>query len=149
MKLMKAIQVSSPGAGFEIIPKEIPQPNDYEVLIKVEACGICRGDAIAKEGHFPGIKYPITPGHEVVGMVDKVGQMVTNWKVGQRVGVGWHGGHCNQCSECRKGNFSACENSLTTAIHLDGGYAEYMVARPEVMVSISDELNSVNSAPIL
>ena len=146
---MKAIQISSPGADFEIIQKEIPEPNDNEVLIKVEACGICHGDAIAKEGHFPGIKYPIIPGHEVVGIVDKVGLMVTNWKLGQRVGVGWHGGHCNQCSACRKGDFGACENSLTTGLHLDGGYAEYMIARHEVIVNIPDELNSVNAAPLL
>ena len=146
---MKAIQVSTPGGDFELIQKDVLQPRDNEVLIKVEACGICHGDAISKEGHFPGIKYPIIPGHEVVGIVDKVGLMVTNWKVGQRVGVGWHGGHCNQCSACRKGDFGACENSLTTGIHLDGGYAEYMIARPEVIVSIPDELSSVDAAPLL
>jgi propanol-preferring alcohol dehydrogenase len=149
MKLMKAIQVSAPGADFELVQKEIPQPGDNEVLIKVEACGICHGDAIAKEGRFPGIKYPITPGHEVVGVIDKIGSTVKTWKAGQRVGVGWHGGHCNQCSECRKGNFGACEKSLTTGIHLNGGYAEYMIARPEAMVSIPDELSSVNAAPLL
>ena len=149
MQLMKAIQVSSPGADFEIIQKEILEPKDNEVLIKVEACGICHGDSIAKEGHFPGIKYPIIPGHEVIGIVDRVGLMVTNWKLGERVGVGWHGGHCNQCSACRKGDFGACENSLTTGLHLDGGYAEYMIARHEVIVNIPDELNSVNAAPLL
>jgi len=149
MQLMKAVQVSSPGADFEIIQKEIPEPGNNEVLIKVEACGICHGDAIAKEGHFPGIKYPIVPGHEVVGIVDKIGPMVTNWKAGQRVGVGWHGGHCNQCSACRKGDFGACEKSLTTGIHLDGGYAEYMIARPEAVVNIPDELSSIDAAPIL
>jgi D-arabinose 1-dehydrogenase-like Zn-dependent alcohol dehydrogenase len=149
MKLMKAIQVSSPGADFELIQKEIPEPGNNEVLIKVEACGICHGDSIAKQGHFPGIKYPIIPGHEVVGIVDKIGPMVTSWEVGQRVGVGWHGGHCNQCSACHKGDFGACEKSLTTGIHIDGGYAEYMIARPEAMVSIPEELNAVEAAPLL
>jgi D-arabinose 1-dehydrogenase-like Zn-dependent alcohol dehydrogenase len=149
MQLMKAIQVSSPGAGFELIQKEIPEPVNNEVLIKVEACGICHGDSIAKEGHYPGIKYPIIPGHEVVGIVDKTGPVVTSWKAGQRVGVGWHGGHCNQCNSCRKGEFGACENSLTTGIHLDGGYAEYMIARPEAIVNIPGELNSVDAAPLL
>ena len=149
MPLMKAIQVSSPGADFEIVQKEIPEPGINEVLIKVEVCGICHGDAIAKEGHFPGIKYPIIPGHEVVGIVDKVGASVSVWKAGQRVGVGWHGGHCNQCSACRKGDFGACEKSLTTGIHLDGGYAEYMIARPDVIVCIPDELASVDAAPLL
>jgi D-arabinose 1-dehydrogenase-like Zn-dependent alcohol dehydrogenase len=146
---MKAIQVSSPGAGFELIQKEIPEPVNNEVLIKVEACGICHGDAIAKEGHYPGIKYPIIPGHEVIGIIDKTGPVVTNLKSGQRVGVGWHGGHCNQCSACRKGEFGACENSLTTGIHLDGGYAEYMIARPEAIVNIPYELTSVVAAPLL
>ncbi len=149
MSLMKAIQVSSPGAPFELVEKEIPEPGDNEVLIKVEACGICHGDAIAKEGHFQGIKYPIIPGHEVVGIVEKAGKMVTDWKAGQRVGVGWHGGHCHHCSACRRGDFGACERSMTTGIHLDGGYAEYMIARSEVMVSIPDELSSTDAAPIL
>jgi len=149
MKLMRAIQVRAPGAGFELIQKEIPEPGNNEVLIKVEACGVCHGDAIAKEGHFPGIKYPIIPGHEVVGIVEKTGPMVTGWEPGQRVGIGWHGGHCHECSSCRKGEFGACEKSLTTGIHLDGGYAEYMIARPEVMVSIPDELSSVDAAPLL
>jgi D-arabinose 1-dehydrogenase-like Zn-dependent alcohol dehydrogenase len=149
MKLMKAVQVSSPGAEFEIIEKEIPEPVNNEVLIKVEACGICHGDAIAKEGYFPGIKYPIILGHEVVGVVEKTGPIVTIWKAGQRVGVGWHGGHCHECAACRRGEFGACEKSLTTGIHIDGGYAEYMIARPEAIVSIPDELNSINAAPIL
>ncbi len=149
MALMKAIQISSPGADFELVQKEIPEPENNEVLIKVEACGICHGDAISKEGHFPGIKYPITPGHEVVGIVDKVGAMVTEWRPGQRVGVGWHGGHCNQCSACRKGDFGACQKSQTTGIHIDGGYAEYMIARQDVIVSIPDELSAIDAAPLL
>ena len=149
MPLMRAIQVSSPGGAFELIQKEIPEPGNNEVLIKVEACGICHGDSISKEGHFPGIKYPITPGHEVVGIVAKTGILVSAWKTGQRVGVGWHGGHCNQCSSCRKGDFGACEKSLTTGIHIDGGYAEYMIARTDVMVNIPDELSSVDAAPLL
>ncbi|MGA1977888.1 MAG: alcohol dehydrogenase [Bacteroidales bacterium] len=149
MKLMRAIQIKSPGDDFELIQKEIPEPKDNEVLIKVEACGICHGDAIAKEGHMPGIKYPIIPGHEIVGTVDKTGKDVTSWKTGQRVGVGWHGGHCFQCHACRSGNFGACEKSLTTGLHIDGGYAEYMIARPEVIVNIPEELTSVNAAPIL
>jgi D-arabinose 1-dehydrogenase-like Zn-dependent alcohol dehydrogenase len=149
MKLMKAIQVGSPGAVFELVQKEIPEPGNNEVLIKVEACGICHGDSLAKEGHFPGIKYPIIPGHEVVGIVDNTGPKVTNWKVGQRVGVGWHGGHCGQCNSCRRGDFGACENSRTTGLHLDGGYAEYMIARSEAMVNIPGELDATDAAPLL
>ncbi len=149
MAKMRAIQVSKPGADFELIEKEIPEPDNQEVLIKVEACGICHGDAIAKFGHFPGIKYPIIPGHEVVGTVNKLGNDITKWKVGQRVGIGWHGGHCNQCAACRRGDFGSCETSLTTGLHIDGGYAEYMIARPEAMISIPDELSSVDAAPLL
>ncbi len=149
MKLMRAIQVQSPGADFELVQIEIPEPKENEVLVKVQACGICHGDAVAKDGHFPGIKYPIIPGHEVVGTIEKAGKKVTGWKEGQRVGVGWHGGHCFECSACRKGNFNACEHSLTTGLHVDGGYAEYMIARPEVMVAIPAELDSQAAAPLL
>lgn len=147
--MMKAIQVSSPCSEFELVQREIPEPKNNEVLIKVEACGICHGDAMAKEGRMPGIKYPVIPGHEVVGIVEKTGSQVTRWKAGQRVGVGWHGGHCFDCSACRKGNFGACEKSLTTGLHVDGGYAEYMIARNEVIVSIPDELTSVDVAPLI
>ncbi len=149
MAMMKAIQVNSPGAGFELVEREIPVPKENEVLIKVQACGICHGDAIVKEGHFPGVEYPRIPGHEVAGTIDKTGSGVNNWKIGQRVGVGWHGGHCLQCSACRKGDFWACENSLTTGITIDGGYAEYMSARADVLVPIPEELASTDAAPIL
>jgi D-arabinose 1-dehydrogenase-like Zn-dependent alcohol dehydrogenase len=149
MKLMKAIQISAPGAHFELVQLEIPEPSNNEVRIKVEACGICHGDSIAKEGHFVGIKYPIIPGHEVVGIVEKIGDLVTTWKVGQRVGVGWHGGHCYTCSACLKGDFGACEKSKITGIHIDGGYAEYMIAKSDVVVSIPDELSSVDAAPLI
>jgi alcohol dehydrogenase, propanol-preferring len=149
MALMMAIQVSAPGADFELVQKEIPEPGSTEVLIKVQACGICHGDALSKEGHFPGIKYPIVPGHEVVGIVDKIGTAITQWEIGQRVGVGWRGGSCGKCSSCSKGNFGACQNPLTTGIHMDGGYAEYMIARSEVIVSIPDELESEKAAPLL
>ena len=149
MSLMKAIQVKSAGADFELVQKEIPEPKENEVLIKVQACGICHGDAIVKEGHFPGIKYPRTPGHEIVGIIDKIGSQVKGYIKGQRVGVGWHGGHCFQCKACRKGEYYACENSLITGISVDGGYAEYVACRWEALVSIPDELSSVDAAPII
>jgi len=149
MLTMKAIQVRSPGADFELVHREIPEPKDHEVLIKVEACGICHGDALAKEGGFPGLSYPRVPGHEVVGTIEKIGPAVTTWKVGQRVGVGWHGGHCGYCAACRKGQFGACAQSLTTGLSMDGGYAEYMIGHAEAMVSIPDELGSVDAAPLL
>jgi 2-desacetyl-2-hydroxyethyl bacteriochlorophyllide A dehydrogenase len=149
MPLMKAIQVKTPGADFELVEKEIPEPKEHEVLLKVQACGVCHGDAIVKQGHFPGLQYPRTPGHEVVGTIVKLGSESHYWKVGQRVGVGWRGGHCYHCKSCLKGEFWACESPLATGISTDGGYAEYMVARMEVLTVIPDELSSVEAAPLL
>ena len=149
MAMMKAVQVRAPGAELELVKREIPEPGQNEVLIKVDACGVCHGDAVAKEGHFPGLTYPRIPGHEVVGVIQKTGASVTGWKTGQRVGVGWHGGHCFRCSACRRGDFWACENTLTTGLSADGGYAEYMTAREEVLVAIPEGLSSVEAAPLL
>ena len=149
MKLMKAIQISAPGAEFELVNVPVPEPKENEVLIKIQACGICHGDAIAKEGHYPGIKYPVIPGHEVIGTIAKIGSNIEHWKEGQRVGVGWHGGHCFKCNACRRGDFWACEKSVITGLTTNGGYAEYMTARQEVLVSIPDEMNSIDSAPLL
>ena len=102
---MKAMQISKPGGDFELVQKEIPLPKENEVRLKVQACGICHGDAVVKEGHFPGIKYPRIPGHEVVGIVDKLGSHVSRWQAGQRVGVGWFGGPCLKCEACKMGDF--------------------------------------------
>jgi 2-desacetyl-2-hydroxyethyl bacteriochlorophyllide A dehydrogenase len=146
---MKAIQVKSAGANFELVTKEIPEPKANEVLIKVEACGVCHGDALVKEGRYPGLQYPRTPGHEVIGVIEQLGSKSQNWKVGQRVGVGWRGGYCYSCHACRRGEFWACENPLSTGISVDGGYAEFMVARMEALNTIPDELSSVQAAPLL
>jgi propanol-preferring alcohol dehydrogenase len=146
---MKAAQVPAAGADFELVDKPIPEPKQSEVLIKVEACGICHGDSAAKEGRFPGVSYPRVPGHEVVGTIDKLGSGVSAWKLGQRVGVGWHGGHCFACGPCRNGEFGACDNSLTTGLTTDGGYAEYMIARAEVPTAIPDGLGPLEAAPLL
>ena len=149
MALMKAIQVRSPGAGFELIHKEIPTPKPNEVLIKVTACGICHGDSIVHHGHFPGIKYPIIPGHEVMGTIEKAGSLAGEWQPGQRVGIGWHGGHCLVCPECRKGEFGSCKKALITGLSTDGGYAEYMIARHEALVNIPNEVDFLEGAPLL
>src|ERR1022692_761480 len=147
-RIMKAMQISKPGGDFELVNKVIPEPKENEVLIKVHACGVCHGEAVTKDGFFPGIKYPRIPGHEVIGTIDKLGSRIDNWKVGQRVGIGWHAGHCMKCDSCRRGDFWACENSLTTGVSTDGGYAEYMIARSEVLVSIPEELDSIEAAPL-
>ena len=149
MPTMKAIQVSAPGADFELVNREIPEPKKGEVLIKVQACGVCHGEAVIKEGHFPGLTYPRIPGHEVMGVINKPGPDVTDWRIGQRVGVGWHGGHCFRCPACRRGDFWACENSPITGITVDGGYAEYMIARVEALEAIPEELDAYVGAPLL
>ncbi len=149
MSLMRAVQVGAPGADFELVSKEIPEPKANEIRIKVQACGICHGDAVVKEGHFPGIKYPRVPGHEVVGTIDKLGPGISFWEVGQRVGVGWYGGPCLKCENCRKGNPDNCSNALATGISFDGGYAEYMVAPQQAMTLIPGELDSLDAAPLM
>jgi D-arabinose 1-dehydrogenase-like Zn-dependent alcohol dehydrogenase len=146
---MKAVQVAAPGAEFELVRKVIPEPRDTEVRIKVEVCGICHGDAVVKEGHYPGITYPRVPGHEVVGKIDKLGSKVIGWETGQRVGVGWYGGPCLKCEACKRGDFSNCESFLTTGISFDGGYAEYMTAPMQGMAAIPETLASVEAAPLL
>jgi 2-desacetyl-2-hydroxyethyl bacteriochlorophyllide A dehydrogenase len=146
---MKAVTIKAPGADFELIQKEIPEPKEHEALIKVQVCGVCHGDALVKYGGYPGLTYPRTPGHEVVGTIAKLGSQSHYWKVGQRVGVGWRGGHCMHCKSCLKGDFWACESPLATGISSDGGYAEYMVARMEVLTAIPEELSSVEAAPLL
>lgn len=149
MATMKAVQVSKPGGEFELVDREIPEPQTNQVRVKVEACGICHSDAFIKEGLWPGIDYPRVPGHEIAGIIDKAGEGVTAWKNGQRVGVGWHGGHCFQCESCRRGDFITCRNAGITGISLDGGYAEYMVAPQETLALIPDDLASAEAAPLL
>ena len=146
---MKAVQISKPGGNFEVVERPTPQPGRGQVRIKVEACGICHSDALVKEGHWPGIQYPRVPGHEIAGRIDAIGPDVTLWKPGQRVGVGWHGGHCFECDPCRRGDFVNCKFEKITAIHSDGGYAEYMIAHAEAVASMPDDLPADEAAPLL
>ena len=146
---MKAAQVPKPGADFEIVEREIPKPVAGEVRIKVQACGVCHSDVFTKEGQWPGIQYPRVPGHEVVGIVDELGAGVSEWKKGQRVGVGWHGGHDGTCRACRRGDFRNCENLKIPGISYDGGYQQYMVAPTEAVVAIPKGLSDVEAAPLL
>jgi D-arabinose 1-dehydrogenase-like Zn-dependent alcohol dehydrogenase len=128
---------------------QIPEPGRGQVRIKVEACGICHSDVLVKEGLWPGIQYPRVPGHEIAGRIDAVGPDVTLWKPGQRVGVGWHGGHCFQCDPCRRGDFMLCQFEKITAIHFDGGYAEYMIAPAEAVAAMPDDLSAAEAAPLM
>ena len=149
MPSMRAVQVKNANGPFELVEREIPTPAAGQVLIKVEACGICHSDALTKLGVFPGITYPRVPGHEVVGIIDKLGERVPNWKPGRRVGVGWHGGHCGHCPSCRRGDFVTCANLQIPGISYDGGYADYMVAPFEALAAIPDDLQAAEAAPLL
>jgi len=146
---MKVAQIPKPGGDFEIVEREIPMPAAGQVRIKVQACGVCHSDVITKEGLWPGIQYPRVPGHEVAGIIDEVGSGVTAWKMGQRVGVGWHGGQDNTCRECRRGDFRNCRNLKIPGISYDGGYQPYMVAPIEALAPIPDTLNDTEAAPLL
>jgi D-arabinose 1-dehydrogenase-like Zn-dependent alcohol dehydrogenase len=146
---MTVAQISRPGAGFEIVERDIPEPGAGHVRIKVQACGVCHSDVLTVEGAWPGIQYPRIPGHEVAGIVDEVGAGVSVWKKGQRVGVGWHGGHDNTCRQCRRGDFVNCENQKISGISYDGGYQQYMLAPVEALAAIPDSLKDVEAAPLL
>src|SRR5881398_2238228 len=146
---MKAAQISTAGGNFELVDRDIPEPAPREVRVKVEACGICHSDVLVKEGLWPGLQYPRVPGHEIAGRIDAVGDGVTEWKKGQRVGVGWHGGHDFVCEQCRCGDFAMCINRKITGIDFDGGYAEYMVAPASAVASIPDELPPEEAGPFM
>src|SRR5229473_1265422 len=149
MPKMGAAQIARPNGPLEIVEREIPQPATGWVRVKVEACGICYSDSLVKEGHWPGLQYPRVPGHEIAGRIAAVGAEVTNWKPGQRVGVGWHGGHDFTCNACRRGDFINCQNEKITAISHDGGYQEYMVTPAEAVAAIPDDLPAAEAAPLL
>lgn len=146
---MKVAQVPAPGADFQIVEREIPDPGASQVRIKVQACGVCHSDVLTKDGSWPGIEFPRVPGHEVVGVIDEVGTGVSVWTKGQRVGVGWHGGHDGTCLLCRRGDFINCRNMKIPGISYDGGYQEYMVAPVEALVAIPESLNDTEAAPLL
>jgi len=149
MASMKVAQISAPGGEFEIVEREIPKPAQRQVRIKVQACGICHSDALVKDGSWAGIQYPRIPGHEVVGIVDELGAGVSEWKIGQRVGIGWHGGQDGTCLYCRRGDFRNCRNIEIPGISYDGGYQQYMVAPIEALVSIPESLQAAEAAPLL
>ena len=146
---MRAVQVPAAGADFQLVEREIPEPGAGHVRIRVQACGICHSDALTKDGQWPGIQYPRVPGHEVAGVIDALGAGVAGWSQGQRVGVGWHGGHDNICPECRRGDFRNCRNLKVAGISYDGGYQEYMIAPVEALAAIPESLNAAEAAPLL
>jgi D-arabinose 1-dehydrogenase-like Zn-dependent alcohol dehydrogenase len=146
---MKVAAIPKPGADFQIVEREIPKPGAGHVLIKVQACGVCHSDVFTKEGGWPGIQYPRVPGHEIAGIIAELGADVSEWKKGQRVGVGWHGGQDGTCLSCRRGDFRNCRNLKIPGISYDGGYQQYMVAPVEALVAIPESLSDVDAAPLL
>ncbi len=150
MPKMRAVQVSGPGAPFQIVERDIPAPGPGQIRIKVQACGICHSDSLVKEGQMPGIVYPRVPGHEAVGVVDALGAGVSGWTEGQRAGVGWNGGYCGYCENCRRGNFFACQTATyVTGLTSDGGYADYIVSRAEAVSHMPEGLSAVEAAPLM
>ena len=146
---MKAVQISEAGGDWELVERDIPEPGTGQVRVKVEACGICHSDVLVKEGLWPGIQYPRVPGHEIAGRIDALGDNVTAWSKGQRVGVGWHGGHCFVCEQCRRGDFAMCVNRKVTGIDFDGGYAEYMIAPATALAAIPEEVPPEEAGPFM
>jgi D-arabinose 1-dehydrogenase-like Zn-dependent alcohol dehydrogenase len=146
---MRVAQVAAAHGPIEVVERPIPDPGPGKVRLKVEACGLCHSDLLTKEGLFPGLAYPRIPGHEIAGVVDAVGDGVANWTKGQRVGVGWVGGHCTVCHPCRRGDFAACQRLEIPGILYDGGYAEYMITSSQGLAAIPDALSFVEAAPLL
>ncbi len=149
MPTIRVVQVPSAGAPFELVERERPEPGYGEVRVRVEACGVCHSDSIAKEGSFPGMPYPLVPGHEIAGVIDAVGEGVVGWSVGTRVGVGWFGGHCGHCEPCRRGDLISCANLRIPGVNCDGGYADAMVTPANALVRIPDDLSAEAAAPLL
>ena len=147
---MRVVQVAAPKGPFQLVEREIPEPGPGTVRIRIQACGVCHSDSFTKEGTWPGIQYPRIPGHEVAGVLDALGPDVRGWQIGQRVGTGWHGGHCGYCDACRRGDFLMCKNQHpVTGITLDGGYAEYMIAHAGAIARIPDQLSPSDAGPLL
>src|SRR5712671_8213365 len=133
----KAIQAIAPGK-LQAVDLAVAAPPPGHVRVRVEACGVCHSDAITVEGGFPGLTFPRVPGHEVIGKIEAIGPGVNGWKEGQRVGVGYMGGHCGYCENCRRGDFVNCQNQPISGTSTDGGYAEMMIAQASGLVAIPD-----------
>lgn len=149
MATMRAVVVSEAGGALEMTERDVPEPGRGEALVRVQACGVCHSDSYAKDGGFPGVTYPVVPGHEIAGVVESLGEGVDGWETGQRVGVGWFGGNCGHCRRCRRGDFITCENGEIPGVTRDGGYADYVLVKASALTSIPDELAAEDAAPLL
>jgi D-arabinose 1-dehydrogenase-like Zn-dependent alcohol dehydrogenase len=149
MAKMRVMQVSEAGGPLELVERDVPEPSRGEALVRVQACGVCHSDSYAKEGGFPGVTYPVVPGHEVAGTLESIGEGVEGWETGQRVGVGWFGGNCGHCERCRRGDFITCENAEIPGVTRDGGYADYVLVKASALARIPDDLDAEDAAPLL
>jgi alcohol dehydrogenase len=148
MTTIRSAQVASAGGPFELVERDLPEPGDNQVRVTVEACGICHADAGFVQGHFPGVQFPLVTGHEIAGRVDAVGDRVLDWKVGDRVGVGWFGGHCGHCLPCRQGDFIHCQNLQVPGWAYPGGYSDAVVVPSNALARIPAELSAADAAPM-
>jgi D-arabinose 1-dehydrogenase-like Zn-dependent alcohol dehydrogenase len=150
MAKMRAVQVARAGGPLELVERELPEPTRGEVRVRTEACGVCHSDSLTVEGQWPGLTFPRIPGHEIAGVIDAIGDgVVGDWRVGQRVGVGWFGGNCGHCEPCRRGWLIDCRYLRIPGISYDGGYAEAVVAPASALAAIPDELGDAEAAPLL
>ena len=149
MATMRAMQIAEKGGDFELVEREVPTPGRGEALVNVHACGVCHSDMLAVQGAFPGVPFPIVPGHEVAGEIEALGEGVEGWETGQRVGVGWFGGNCGWCEPCRRGDLIDCQNMGIPGVTEDGGYADYVLVKASALAAIPEDLADVDAAPLL
>jgi D-arabinose 1-dehydrogenase-like Zn-dependent alcohol dehydrogenase len=145
----RAVEVVHANGPLQLVERDVREPGAGEVRIRVHACGLCHSDSFTVMGAFPGIQYPRVPGHEIAGVIDAIGSGVSEWKPGQRVGVGWFGGHCGHCESCRRGDFITCPYAPVPGIHYDGGYAEFVVVPYAALALIPDDLSDVEAGPLM
>jgi len=148
-KTYKAYAFTEKGGKLQEVTREWKDPQPGEIVVKVLACGVCASDEAVKYQALPTIELPRVPGHEIVGEVAAVHPSEKLWKVGARVGGGWHGGHCHQCERCRVGDYMTCANEDVNGVFRDGGYAEYATLRSEAVAAVPEGLDPAEAAPLL
>ena len=146
---MKVASIPAAQQDFRIEERDVPAPGPAQVRLQVGACGVCHSDHFVRDGLWPGLEFPRVPGHEVVGTVDAIGDGVTSVSAGDRVGIGWHGGHDGTCDACLKGDYMQCKNQRITGFSFDGGYGEYMIAPEVALARVPDDMSFTDAAPLL
>jgi D-arabinose 1-dehydrogenase-like Zn-dependent alcohol dehydrogenase len=144
-----AIVPSADNHQLELRDLPVPEPGPGQVRVRIEACGICHSDFLTLNNAWPGITFPRVPGHEIAGRIDALGPAVSGWSAGDRVGLGWHGGHDGTCDRCRRGDFLTCRHLQIPGIAYDGGYSEYVIAPTVALARIPAELSAAEAAPLM